>query len=364
MRKWVVCALLLVLSVSFADATGSKEKKAEAISGPLKVGFIYIGSADDRGYIYAHEQSAKAAEEYFGSGIEVIRKENVPENEACAQAMGDLISAGCRMIFATSYNYQQYVLRVASNHPKVYFEHCSGMKRNNSNISTYFGRMYQIRYLTGMVAGAMSKSGNIGYVAAFKTPEVFRGINAFTLGVKSVNPDAVVNVIWTNSWYNPQVERDAALKLLDQGVDLIAQHENTTEPAKAALERGKYAIGYDADFRSILSDDKVLCSAEWNWSKYVIPAIQSVLDDKFMPQSYWGGSNQGIVFLSSISPLVPNEFQTKVHEKAEELKKGSFGVFWGELTDNEGTVRQKAGGKMSDDELLSMNWLVDGVVVR
>ncbi|MFA6844111.1 MAG: BMP family ABC transporter substrate-binding protein [Sphaerochaetaceae bacterium] len=362
MKKLTVLLLMVMLACSFGFAQGTSESATAKTNAPLKVGMIYIGPVGDMGYTYVHDLGTKAAEKYFGNKIEVVRMESVEENENSERAMESLIDEGCKIIFATSYNYQQYMLNVANAHPEVYFEHCSGYLKNNTNMSNYFGRMYQIRYLSGMVAGKMSPSGKIGYVGAFNTPEVVRGINAFTLGARSINPKATVTVVWTNTWYDPSLERQAAVSLLDQGVDLMAQHQDTTEPAKAALEHGKYAIGYNADFRSIIKDDKVLCSPEWDWSKYVIPSIQSVLDGKFVNQSYWGGSNEGIVYLSEMSPLVSADFQAQVKAKAEELKKGTFDVFWGELKDNTGKIRQNAGAKMSDSDMLTMDWFVEGVV--
>jgi basic membrane protein A len=364
MKKLTVVMLMLALVCSIGFAQGASESTAPAKTEaqPLKVGFVYIGPVGDMGYTYVHDLGTKKAEEYFGNKIQVIRMESVPENEQSERAMEQLLDEGCKLIFATSYNYQQYMLNVANAHPEAYFEHCSGYLKNDTNMSNYFGRMYQIRYLSGMIAGKMSPTGNIGYVGAFNTPEVVRGINAFTLGARSVNPKATVTVVWTNTWYDPSLERQAAVALLDKGVDLIAQHQDTTEPAKAALERGKYAIGYNADFRAVLKDDNVLCSPEWDWSKYVIPAIQSVLDGKFVSQAYWGGSAEGIVYLSEISPKVPADFQAKVQAKAEELKKGTFDVFWGKLTDNTGAVLQNDGEKMSDDKMLTMDWFVDGVI--
>uniref|UniRef100_UPI002A0A84CD BMP family ABC transporter substrate-binding protein n=1 Tax=uncultured Sphaerochaeta sp. TaxID=886478 RepID=UPI002A0A84CD len=166
----------------------------------------------------------------------------------------------------------------------------------------------------------------------------------------------------TNTWYDPSLERQGAIALLDQGCDVIAQHQDTTEPAKAAIERGKYAIGYNADFRSMIGDDRILVSPMWNWGNYMIPEVQKVLDGTWKSQSYWGGLDDDMIHLSPISPLVPADFQKAVLAKEAEIKADTFDVFWGQLKDQTGTVRQKAGEKMADQDMLTMDWFVEGVI--
>lgn len=356
-------ALLAIVSIAMATtfAQGASETSDLSADQTLKVGVIYVSAPGDFGYSYMHDQGTIAAENYFGDKIEVIRMDNVPENEECERAIENLIDAGCKIIFANSYNYQEYMLNEAKIHPDVYFEHCSGYL-SNENMSNYFGRMYQMRYLSGMIAGKMSASGQIGYVGAFNTPEVVRGINAFTLGAKAVNPDATVRVVWTNTWFDPSLERQGAVSLLDAGCDVIAQHQDTTEPAKAAIERGAYAIGYNADFGKIIDSDHVLVSPMWNWGNYMIPEIQAALDGTWKSQSYWGGLDDDMIKLSPISDLVPADFQKEVMDIQTEMAADTFDVFWGKLMDNEGTVRQMDGEKMSDSDMLSMQWFVDGVI--
>ncbi|MCH3917109.1 MAG: BMP family ABC transporter substrate-binding protein [Spirochaetia bacterium] len=364
MKKITVALLSALFVTASVFAQGGTETQATApakTNEPFKVGFLYISAPGDFGYSYAHDQGTKAAEKYFGDKIKVYRAENVPENQDSERYMEDMIDEGCKMIFATSYNYMDYVLQEAQAHPDVYFEHCSGYK-TAANMSNYFGRMYQMRYLSGMIAGKMSKSGKIGYVGAYNTPEVVRGIDAFTLGARSINPKATVTVVWTNTWFDPALERQGAVSLLDQGCDIIAQHQDTTEPAKAAIERGCYAIGYNADFRSIIKSDNVLVSPMWNWGNYVIPEIKAAMDGTWKSQSYWGGLDDKMIQLSEISPLVPKDFQDKVAATEAKMADDSFDVFWGELKDNQGKVRQQAGEKMSDADMLSLDWFVEGVI--
>jgi len=362
MKKLSVLLVLLLLSTALIFAQGGREAAPKA-EGPFKVGVIYVSSPGDMGYSYMHDQGTKAAEAYFGDKIEVIRRDSVPENDASARAMEQLVDAGCKIIFANSYNYQDYMLQVAKENPNVYFEHCSGYL-SNDNMSNYFGRMYQMRYLSGMIAAKMSPTGKLGYVGAFNTPEVVRGINAFALGARAVNPRAPVTVVWTNTWYDPSLERQGAIALLDQGADVIAQHQDTTEPAKAAIERGKYAIGYNADFRTIVGSDSVLVSPMWNWGNYMIPAIESAMNGTWKQQSYWGGLEDDMIRLSPISPLVPKDFQDQVLAKKAEIANNTWDVFWGELKDNTGVVRQRSGEKMTDEKMLTMDWFVEGVIGR
>ena len=360
MKKLILTLTIVLLSFGMLFAGGEKEAAAPQAEAPLKIGMIYVSPPGDMGYSFMHAQGTKAAKEYFGDKVEFIELESVPENEQAAVEMENLIDEGCEMIFATSYNYQDYMLEVAKQHPDVHFEHCSGYL-SNDNMSNYFGRMYQMRYLSGMIAGAMAENGKIGYIGAYNTPEVIRGANAFTLGAQRMNPDVEVRVVWTNTWFDPQLERQAAMSLLDEGVDVIAQHQDTTEPAKAAISRGKYAIGYNADFRAIIGDDRVLVSPMWNWQNYVIPSIQSHIDGTWESQSYWGGLEDEMIKLSEISPLVPAEVVAEVEKVLNEMHDKTFDVFWGELYDNEGNKRQDAGEKMSDADMLSMNWFVKGI---
>lgn len=363
MKKLLVFLTIALFTIASSFAQGSNESKAPAAetTEPMTVGVIYVSAPGDFGYSYMHDQGTKAAEAKFGDKIKVIRMENVPENEESERAMENLIDAGSKIIFANSYNYQEYMLNVAKEHPEVYFEHSSGYL-SNENMSNYFGRMYQMRYLSGLIAGRMSKSGQIGYVAAFNTPEVVRGINAFTLGVREENPDATVRVVWTNTWFDPSKERQGAESLLDAGADVIAQHQDTTEPTKAAIERGAYSIGYNADFRSITNSDNVLVSPMWNWGNYMIPAIQSALDGTWTKQEYWGGLEDNMIQLSELSPLVPEDLATEIQAIEDQMRNNTFDVFWGKLVDNEGNVRQADGEKMSDGDMLSINWFVEGVV--
>jgi basic membrane protein A len=252
------------------------------------------------------------------------------------------------------------MFEVAQEFPDLIFEHCSGYKTAD-NMSTYFGRIYQARYLSGIVAGKMTKNNSIGYVAAFPIPEVIRGINAFTLGVRSVNPDAKVRVVWTSTWYDPVKEREAAVALLDAGVDMIAQHQDTTEPQKAAQERGLTSIGYDSDMRSFVGDS-VLISPVWNWGSYYVDTVQAALDGTWKTHMYWGGLKEGVVMLAEPSPAVPAEVMALVEEARDKIVSGDWDVFCGPILDQKGGQAVAAGQCLDDGEMLNMNFFVQGVV--
>ncbi len=364
MKKLLTILLLALVVTGMLFANGGQESQ-EVENQPFKIGVIYVSAPGDFGYSYMHDQGTKAVKEKFGDKVKIVVAENIAENESSQRMMENMIAQGCKLIFANSYNYQTYMQNAAKDNPEVLFEHCSGYL-DNENMHNYFGKMYQIRYLSGMIAGSMTKTNKIGYVAAYNTPEVVRGINAFTLGARRTNPKAEVRVVWTNTWFNPSLEREGAISLLDAGCDVIAQHQDTTEPAKAAIDRGAYAVGYNADFSALVKEkpENVLCSPIWHWGAYMIPATEHAMNGtwKDQPKAYWGGIEDGIVDLSPISPLVSEEIKKDVAEVKQKIKDGQWDVFWGELKDNDGNVKQKAGEKMSDGDMLTMQWFVDGVI--
>jgi len=242
----------------------------------------------------------------------------------------------------------------------VTFLHCSGYL-TAENVGTYFGRMYQARYLSGIVAGKMTETNLIGYVAAFPIPEVIRGINAFALGVQSVNPDAKVKVVWTNTWYDPVAEKEAAVSLLEAGgVDVIAQHQDTPFPQLAAEERGAFSVGYNTDMREF-APDAVLTSPVWNWAEYYIPTVEAILDGTWETEQYWGHIADGIVDISDFGPMVPEDVIELVNAQRQGLIDKEFDVFTGPIRDQAGTIRVPEGSVMSDGDMLSMSWFVFGV---
>ncbi|MCE5257067.1 MAG: BMP family ABC transporter substrate-binding protein [Spirochaetaceae bacterium] len=353
MKKLVLGLLAFAMVFAMVSPIVAQAKK------PLKIAFVYIGPPGDMGWTYEQERGRLAIQKAFGNKIETKYIENVPEGPDAERVIRQYATAGFDMIFTTSFGYMDPTVAVAKDFPNVIFEHCSGYKTAD-NMATYFGRIEEARYLTGIIAGRMTKSNVIGYVAAFPIPEVVRGINGFTLGVRSVNPKAQVKVVWTNTWYDPVKEREAAVALLDSGADIIAQHQDTTEPQKAAQERGKYSIGYDSDMGKFVGDS-VLASATWNWETYLTKTIQDALDGKWKTHAYWGGLKDNVVQLSSISSKVPASVQSEV-EAAKKKILGGWSIFTGPIKDQNGKVVYAAGQVIPDDKQSAMDWFVEGVV--
>jgi len=338
--------------------TGSKNvDENSGQTEKLKVGFVYVGSAGDAGWSYAHDQGRKYLEKEIPYVVsEVI--ENVPESTS-EQAITTLAEKGNQVIFTTSFGFMDPTINVAQKYPDITFLHCSGYKTSD-NVGTYFGRMYQARYLTGIVAGMMTKSNLIGYVAAYPIPEVIRGINAFTLGARSVNPDAKVRVVWTHTWFDPQKEKDAAKALLENGADIIAQHQDSPGPQKAAEEAGKYSIGYNSDM-SKLAPKAVLTSAVWNWGPYYVETVKAIKEGTWQSFQYWGSMADGIVGLAPYGPMVPEKVKQQVEKSKEKIMSGEWDVFYGPIKDQDGNVAVQEGEKLTDKEMLEMQWFVEGV---
>jgi len=327
---------------------------------PVKAAFVYIGPPGDLGWTYEHDRGRLILEDELGEAVETTYIEDVPEGPDATRVIRQYAQEGWDVIFTTSFGYMEPTHEVAEEFPDVIFEHCSGFM-TRENMATYFGRMYQPRYLSGIVAGEMTDSNIIGYVAAFPIPEVIRGINAFTLGVRSVNSDAEVRVVWTNTWYDPVVEREAAEALLDEGADIIAQHQDTTEPQKAAAERDALSIGYDSDMADFVGDT-VLTSPQWDWGTYYVDTVQDVIDGTWETHQFWGGLETGIVKLAEMSPLVPEDVVGQVNSEKDRIMDTDWDVFCGPINDQDGNEAVADGDCMSDEDMLNMAWFVEGVV--
>jgi basic membrane protein A len=362
-RRVAIIAALVLALCSFSMLSANAEF-APVPKDQLKVGFVYIGDVSDKGYTYAHHQGTLAMQAALGlTDEQVLYKTNVSEDAACENAILELIEQGCQIIFTTSYGFMDYTEALAAEYPNVIFSHCSGYKSNGVNFNNYFGRIYQPRYLSGIAAGLKTQSGKIGYVAAFSNPEVNGGADAFTLGVRSVNPEAEVYIQYTSTWYDPTVERQAAEALLDLGCDVIAQHQDTSMPQIAAQNRGVWGVGYNADM-SDDAPDAELCSPIWNWGAYVTAAVQSVIDGAWTPENSFMGMKEGLVGLSELTANNDPRAQALIDEAAAKILSGEFDVFDGEIKDNTGAVRVQTGQRLTDAEITSIDWLVEGLIVK
>ncbi|MBN1958939.1 MAG: BMP family ABC transporter substrate-binding protein [Desulfuromonadales bacterium] len=342
-----LCAMLMIFSPGLVFAAKD-----------IKAGFVYVGPVGDAGWTYAHDQGRQQMEKlpYVQPSTFI---ETVPEGAESARVINGLVRKGHNLIFTTSFGYMDATIDVAKRNKDVVFMHCSGFKTAD-NVGTYFGRMYEPRYLSGIVAGKMTSKNVIGYVAAFPIPEVIRGINAFALGVQSVNPAAEVKVVWTQTWFDPGVERDAADSLLDIGADVLAMHQDAPATLQAAEARGAYVVGYNSDMRSF-APNAFLTAPIWNWGALYTKIAEQVHNGTWKSQQLWWGMKEDLVRLAEFSAKVPADVQALVEDKAAAIKAGTFHPFSGPIKDQAGNVVVPVGQTPADGDLLGMNYFVQGV---
>lgn len=337
----------------------------------IKVAVIHIGNpADGSGYTYAHDQGIVGMQKKLGlDDSQIIRKNNVNDSDPTATetAILEAIEEGANIVFGTSWGYMDTMDALAAEHPDVIFSHGTGYKSNGTNFNNYFGRIYQVRYLSGIAAGLKTKSNLIGYVAAMgqDNSEVTGGIDAFAMGIYSVNPDAKVYVKVTNSWYSPEEETNAAKALLAEGCDVIAQHCDTPNPQLEAEKAGAFGIGYNSDM-SKDAPKATITSAVWDWSAYYTSAVESVINGTWTGKNYYGGMAEGLVGISPINESVAAPGTKEAIDKAEKsIIDGSFNVFDGVIETNDGkTVGEE--GKTLDDATITggIKWYFKTVEVK
>ncbi len=332
---------------------------APAADNTTKAAFVYVGPVGDAGWTFQHDQGRKYLEEVMGEKVETTFVENVSAGAEAERVFEDLAQKGYDVIFGTSFGFMDPMVKVAQRHPDVYFEHCSGYKTTD-NLNNYLGRMYQPRYLAGMIAGSMTDNDLIGMVAAHPIPEVIREINAFALGARSVNPDATVKVIWSNTWYDPAKEKDAAMSLLEAGADVLAQYQDSPAVGQAAQEEGAFWIGSNSDMRRF-APEAYLTSTVWDWGYYYVDTVREIRNGSWTVDEYWGGIDEGIAGLAPISDKVPHEVEARVLNKQRQLLAGHLDVFKGPIRDQEGTVRIAEGEVPDRETLWAMDWFVEGV---
>lgn len=335
----------------------------------IKVGVIHLSDpADGSGYTYTHDIGIMGMQQNLGlSDSQIIRKINVNDSDkdATRKAIKECIDEGCNIIFSTSWGYMETTAQMAEEYPDVYFSHGTGYMSNGKNFNNYFGRIYQPRYLSGIVAGMNTKTNKIGYVAAMgsENSEVTGGIDAFALGVYSVNPSAQIYVKVTNSWYDPAAEKAAASTLLNMNCDVITQHCDTTYPQLLAQQKNVYSIGYNSDM-SKDAPDACLCSVIWNWSAYYTAAVQSVIDGTWDGSNYYGGMNENLVGITQLADFCKSGTQQKVDEAKKDIISGKLGIFDGVIETNTGTTVGESGKTLKDSDITgNINWYFKTVTV-
>lgn len=361
MKKIIIISAVIVAAI-IAGIIGINIYYSEQKNAPenVKVGIVLNGSISDKSWSQSHYEAMLSTSEELG--LSLIHRENVPD-EGVLEAVDEFAEEGCKIIICNSFGYGDYLQGISEKYPDIYFFHASGIK-SGGNISTYFGRMYQIRYLCGIAAGLQTETNEIGYVAAFPISEVNRGINAFTLGVRSVNPDARVFVSWTDSWVDDSAAESVTQALIDKhDIDILTMHVDSLKPLEVADKNGVMSIGYNYDNKADYPDS-YLTSAVWNWENFYIPHIRECLQGKFEGKNYWEGVDTGIVSLAPLNEAAKPEIADKLEQERERLKSGTFDVFYGPVYDSKGNVRIASDESMTDDNMLNgFDWYVEGVVI-
>lgn len=365
MKKWIVAAVVVVVVVLgvIIVATGrSKTDKTgvDLTAQQTKIAVLMNGEPDDMGWCQAQYTAFEEIRDKLNLDIAYSFSLVVSDGDSVRAELDRAIENGARIIFTNSYDFVEYVKEYSQKYPDVYFCSCAG-NYTSDNTATFFGRIYQMRYLSGIVAGATTETGHIGYVAAVPIPEVIRGINAFALGVQSVNPEAVVHVEWTNDWIDEEKAYNCAEKLMDSfPIDVMTQHHDSLKPIEAALKRGVYSIGYNTDQSSV--SEYYLTAPVWNWKPIIEKLVLNVLGDTFEGKNYWEGIETETVSLADFTELVSDEAKTAVDAAWTRMLEGDWDVFYGPIYDQEGNMRIAEGERMSDRQLLEdFTWFVKGV---
>jgi basic membrane protein A and related proteins len=356
MRKTLLAAaaaFLLAGSISVGISTGA------SAADKLKVGFIYLGPVGDLGWTYQHELARQALVKEFGDKIETTYLENVPEGPDAERAIEQLVRAGNKLIFTTSFGYMDPTLKVAKKYPEVHFEHCGGYKQD-ANMGNYASRWYQGRFIQGQIAAKMSKSGVLGYIGSFPIPEVVSGINATMLGAQTINPNIKVKIIWANSWFDPGKEADSAKALLDQGADVIMQHTDSPAAMQIASERGKVAFGQDSEMIKF-GPKAQLTSIMDTWAPYYISRVKAQIDGTWKPDVAWGGLETKMFQMAPYTNM-PDDVKKMAEDTEAAITSGKLQPFKCPVMDQDGKeVECKGGDHLADPQVLGMNFYVKGI---
>jgi basic membrane protein A and related proteins len=354
-----VCALLAA-SVLFAPLLRAQPTGAPPPT-PLKAAFVYVAPLTDAGWVRQHDQARRAVEAAFPGRVITTYVENVAEGPDAERVIRDLARQGHQIIFTPSFGYMEPTLKVAREFPQVRFESVTGYK-TAPNVATANARYHEGRYLAGIAAGRMATQA--GYVAGFPIPEVVQGINAFALGMRSVNPRATVRVVFLGEWFNPPLERDAAMSLMNQGAEVLAFHTGSTAVMAAAQERGRLAVAYHSDMRHVAPDAQVVAVTH-RWDAHYTRRVKAVLDGNWTTGQVWGGVREGMIRVEAFGPRVPDAVRTEVLTRQAEMAAGRLQVFAGGpkgVKDSQGRTVIAPGQVLDEGAVQGMDWLVEGTV--
>jgi basic membrane protein A len=361
MKKSVGFAITLAATLALgACGTSSTSTGSSSTPSVIKAAWIYVGPTTDHGWTQAHDDGRKFVEQQLGGSVQTTFKENVPEGPQVAQVVEGLIRDGNKIIFGTSFGFQDALYSEALLHPDVKFEQATGTK-TATNMGEYFGAAEDADYLTGMALGAASKKGKIGFVAPFPIPEVIREINAITLGAQATHPGATVQVVWTNTWFDPTKEKQAAQSLLSVGVDALGQGQDSPATGDAAKAVNIPWSGYDSD-QSSYAPDIWLTGTVYHWGQYYANRVKAAMNGTWKSDNYYGSIADGLVGLAPFGKSVPASVQSQITAKMDALKNGSFYEFTGPLTDQTGATKVAAGTKLTVTDLYAIDWFVKGVI--
>jgi basic membrane protein A len=369
-KKWGLIASSLVVTLTLAACSSTSSPVSTAVSGGTAgtggkaVGFIFVGAKDDYGYNQAAYIGSQGVEKAFPD-LKVLRSENVPETAEAERVMEEMIRNGAKIIFPTSYGHLDPALNVAKRHPDVLFYHQGGLK-TAANLGTYFGTIWEPVYLAGIAAGKMSKSGKLGYIVSVPIPQVLLNVNAFELGAKSVNPIATTTVVFTGSWCDPAQQANAANSMIDQGIDVLSQHQDCTKTViETAERRGALSVGYHAE-ASVLAPKGWITGSIWNWSDLYVDMVKTGVAGTFKGSKYdgkyRGQLKDNVVQLTSYGSAVPDDVKKLVDKGKADLVAGTLNPFNGPVKDQKGAVKIEAGAKLELDKLEATDYFVEGVI--
>jgi simple sugar transport system substrate-binding protein len=341
---------------------------AQAQDDPTKACFVYVGPIGDGGWTYQHHQGALAVKEEFGDAVEIAWQESVPEGADAERVLTQMALSGCDIIFTTSFGYMDATNTVAAQFPDIKFEHATGYKREHPNVSTYNARFYEGRAVVGTIAGHMTETDRIGYIGSFPIPEVLRGINSYFLHAQKVNPDVELVVTWAYTWFDPAKEADAARAMIDQGVDVITAHTDSTAPLAEMAKEGGSVIGFGqaSDMSAFMTNDDGtpgprVASIIDEWSPYYIKRVGALMDGSYEQIDSWAGMPEGEVVIGEMNDAIPEDVKTEAQEMIDAITAGAYHPFTGPIARADGTVWLEEGAVASDGDLLSMDFYVEGI---
>jgi simple sugar transport system substrate-binding protein len=345
--------LLIAAALAFATPALAQDE-------PMTVGFIYVGPIGDGGWTYTHDQARLAVEEEFGDAVETVYRESVPEGADAERAITQMALSGADLIFTTSFGFMDPTMNVAEKFPDVKFEHATGYKTAD-NVATYNARFYEGRAVIGHIAGRMTETDKVGYIASFPIPEVIMGINAAFIAAREANPDVEFSVVWVYTWFDPAKEADAAQALIEQGADVIMQHTDSTAPLAAAEQAGDViGFGQASDMAEYKPSPRVSSIID-NWGPYYIDRVQAVMDGTWESQAVWHGIEEGMVEIGEMTEAIPEEVRAEAQALADAIAAGEHHPFTGPLNRQDGTPWLAEGETAADETLLGMDFYVEGL---